>query len=355
MDLAPLRMDDHGPPLYLAPGKIWDSQRLHLAIRPGFLTKLNQEEQNGRPWEVSLEAPKLKSRIKSLPPLALTESVSRTRLLLGGTRVDLLTGSPVLRARVSEYFASYLACGTDSPAAEAWIEPFSPSKSLTGFWESSDPEFHELDGFVLQRDFVARVLDSKEDTPRVAAWLAPDLDDAIHNFLRWFLPPLLLGRGAFLMHATGVVRDGRGYVLFGQSGAGKSTSASLIARSDPKAVIVGDDAVIIRFTDGARQPLLESAPLGCGYTRSAPPSASAPLSALLSIHQARAHHVRPLSAAEGVASLLASAMWLDPAASCDERFSLAHRFTTQFPGVQRLQFAKDAGFWPLLISLGATT
>jgi hypothetical protein len=256
---------------------------------------------------------------------------------VAGVRVDLLTGEASFAARAREYFRAYPGRG---PAVfEARLDPLVRTRAL---WEDEDPEFHPAGSFVIQRDFCAR----HESDARAVALLNPEGDDGLHNFLRWLLPPLLLRKGAFLLHGTGIVRDGKGYVFFGPSGAGKSTTAALVREADPRATVVGDDAVIVSL-EGAR-PRLHAAPLGCGYSTDAPPNLSAPLAGLFALEQGEAHAVQPLEAAGGVASLLASAMCVRYGDDAEGRIGLAAGFAGAGTGIRRLVFRKDAGFWPLV-------
>lgn len=55
--------------------------------------------------------------------------------------------------------------------------------------------------------------------------------------------------GDILLHASGVILDGKGYAFIGTSGAGKSTLASTLAE-EPAVTVLGEDQVILRLIDG---------------------------------------------------------------------------------------------------------
>jgi len=55
--------------------------------------------------------------------------------------------------------------------------------------------------------------------------------------------------GDLILHASGAIKDGRGYCFIGQAGAGKSTLARALAK-DPQATILGEDTLILRYLDG---------------------------------------------------------------------------------------------------------
>ncbi len=55
--------------------------------------------------------------------------------------------------------------------------------------------------------------------------------------------------GDLILHASGAIKDGRGYCFIGQAGAGKSTLARALAQ-DPGTVILGEDTLILRNIGG---------------------------------------------------------------------------------------------------------
>jgi hypothetical protein len=59
----------------------------------------------------------------------------------------------------------------------------------------------------------------------------------------------LASLGDLMLHACGVVVDGKGYAFVGSAGAGKSTLASSLAR-DHAFLVLGEDQVILRFLEG---------------------------------------------------------------------------------------------------------
>ncbi len=270
---------------------------------------------------------------------------------IAGVGIRLRTSSEKVRRYCEFFFLGFHACGTID--LELTVEPYGPTAGFPDLWEDPDPEFDLRGDAVVQRDFVARRLPFREAEPeqpdRVVAWLAPEVEDAVHNLLRWALIPRLLRSHAFLVHAAGIVRNGVGYLFFGQSGAGKSTVTGFIAKSDPHAIVLGDDGVIIEFAEGQALPSIHAAPLGSGYSRVAPPPLSAPLGGLFALSQDEAHRVVPLAPAEGAAALLASAMCVDASADLDLRMDLSVRFAFSKCGIHRLQFRRDPGFWPLIL------
>lgn len=95
----------------------------------------------------------------------------------------------------------------------------------------------------------------------------------------------LLGRrGGCLIHASGSVIDGCGYLFSGHSGAGKSTLAAMFA--DQGAVVLSDERLVLtRETDGY---LMHGTPwVGSGQYAA---NAAGPLTALYTIAHGRHGH-----------------------------------------------------------------
>jgi hypothetical protein len=79
---------------------------------------------------------------------------------------------------------------------------------------------------------------------------AVELEDPIHmaveNLLRSCLAWTVLRRGGLMLHAASVVREGRCYLFFGTSNAGKSTIASICGGQ-----VISDDLTMVMPEGGA--------------------------------------------------------------------------------------------------------
>ena len=282
--------------------------------------------------------------LRCLEKVEYQPNANRFPVEIGGVRLDIITSSPVLMTQIANLFSSYY--GQGNTVAELYLEAHDHSY----LWEDPNSEFDIQDPYVVQRDFAAKRLSSENKIQKAVAILPTGLDDSIHNLLRWFLPPLLLNRGAFLMHAAGLIRNGLGYVFFGQSGAGKSTTVGLAKEYDSNVAILGDDAVIIQMSHAAAQPRVFTAPLGSSFFKMSPLSIDVPLAGLYSLQQETKTEIKNIGFAEGVASLLASAMSVRFQDSIEERMALAARFAFSNPGIKRLFFKRDPEFWNIIIN-----
>jgi hypothetical protein len=165
----------------------------------------------------------------------------------------------------------------------------------------------------------------------------------IENFLRLTTARLALAHGGLLLHASGVILDGCGYAFFGHSGAGKSTAASLAPAG---CTILSDDLVLL--APQADAVWLYGVPF-CGEALDAPRSnAAAPLCGLFALEQWPEHSLAPLSPPLAAAELLAAAPFVTGDAEALQQALAVCATLAATICIQRLRFAPDAGFWPLV-------
>lgn len=143
---------------------------------------------------------------------------------------------------------------------------------------------------------------------------APALHDPFIYPLDQLVTMMVLAhhRGGAILHAAGVTRKGRAIACVGVSGAGKSTLSNLL---DETFTRLSDDRVIVRFADTL--PVLFGTPWA-GEAGIACPE-SAPLTALVFLHQAAAPEIRPIKRDAALRQLLPtlSVPWFDERAACD--------------------------------------
>jgi len=161
---------------------------------------------------------------------------------------------------------------------------------------------------------------------------------ALENFVRLACSLALLKEGALLLHASAVVRRGRGLVFSGPSGAGKTT----VARLAGDGVVLGDELVVV-----GRDGRVHGTPFW-GELSGAPQPAPVPLGGLYFLRQGDRHAVAPLSAREGLAALFANVLFRarEPVLVA-ELMDVAAAIAAAVPAYT-LTFRRDAGFWELV-------
>jgi hypothetical protein len=171
-----------------------------------------------------------------------------------------------------------------------------------------------------------------------------DLRQAVENYLRFFVSTLALRTGGFLLHSSGVIRDGQAWLFFGPSGAGKTTAAT---HSWPTAELLGDDLVLVEpWRTGFRAC---GVPFRGTFEGPANSSSAAPIAMACRIFQAPEVRLEEVSRVVQAAEVLGELPFLlsDPElqARASER---AHEFVRAVP-VRRLYLRPDSSFWDVLI------
>lgn len=119
---------------------------------------------------------------------------------------------------------------------------------------------------------------------------------------------VLASRGGLVLHSCGFETDGRGVVLAGRSGAGKTTTARFL---DPRgdATVFSDDRTVVRRTDAGWRVHGTPWPGDARIAR----QASAPLSALVFLTKSEHNAMVPIGRADALRRLLivASVPWYD--------------------------------------------
>lgn len=151
-----------------------------------------------------------------------------------------------------------------------------------------------------------------------------------------YLARLSRGRGV-LVHGCGLLHDGRGILLLGTSGAGKSTSARLWAQK-PGVTILSDDRIVLRADAEGGYRIYGTPWHGdAGYES----PVSAPLDAVFVLEQAPRNRVIDLTSAAAVSQMMVRAF---PAMWDQRGLEFAVTFLSQMTArlpVRRLQFLPE--------------
>jgi len=149
----------------------------------------------------------------------------------------------------------------------------------------------------------------------------------------------------FIVHSSGVIRDGRGYVFFGPPESGKSTIASL----SRKFTVIHDDMNIVTL-DG-KSVMIEGVPFNPKLINRT--NEKAPLSMICSLHKSDTVKLERGSADEFTRKVLAEIFLPMPLFSNDRKSAFQYLLTcvrelSQKVPYYRLYFKKDERFWDII-------
>jgi hypothetical protein len=168
-------------------------------------------------------------------------------------------------------------------------------------------------------------------------------DRSLENYLRVLFAHLVLRRGGFLLHGSGLVREGKAYLFFGPSGSGKTTVTTLT----PEALVLSDDLVmVLRGSAGGFEAC--SVPFR-GQLAPDPISAGSwPIAGFFRLVQAPQDRLSRVRGAAAMGELSTSLPFvLDRAEGASEAMGTLAEVASRVP-VFRLEFRKDRTFWQLI-------
>jgi hypothetical protein len=170
---------------------------------------------------------------------------------------------------------------------------------------------------------------------------------ALENYIRCAVAWCAVTRGGALVHGAGLVRNGRGYLFFGESGAGKST----LAASSRRGAVVSDDLSLLLPREGGGLDLVGS-PFRGTYEGGDPVVGRYPLAAGFRIVKAKAAEVRPVSRVVAFGQLVGNLTFV--AEAFGERPDLFASVEAAFAPVplHHLAFRKDDTYWDAIDAAG---
>lgn len=179
-----------------------------------------------------------------------------------------------------------------------------------------------------------------------SGWMRPASNyviEEIDYFLRVVCALYAFQAGGLLFHAAGIIREGKAYVFFGHSGAGKTTLSRLSSHYQ----VLNDDLVLLQPQED-RSWHVYSTPFFNPTQIDPQGNDHAPLVGLYSLVQAKQVFLEPASPGLALAEIIANV----PVLSTDTRqtgtlFTRGQTLLTQVP-IFRLHFRKDATFWDIL-------
>lgn len=198
-----------------------------------------------------------------------------------------------------------------------------------------------LDGdrWTIARSDCHAVVDLRAGRGRI---VQPPHPYATDTMLRVVHSVLLARAGGLLLHASSAVRNGRAYVFFGRSGAGKST---IVGMAPPDVTVLSEEISYVR-RDAAGY-------VGCGTPFTGElnrrgDNVEAPLAAAYLLVQGDTHRMEPLVPADALRALLQCVLcFAGDGGVTRDAFAAACDLVERIP-VRRLVFRRDPGVWDLV-------
>lgn len=197
----------------------------------------------------------------------------------------------------------------------------------------------EGDRWTIARSDCRAVVDLQEGRGRIVQPPHPYATDTV---LRVVHSVLLARRGGLLLHASSAIRNGRAYVFFGRSGAGKST---IVGLAPPDATVLSEEISYVRRDAHGY--------VGCGTPFTGElnrrgDNVEAPMAGAFLLVQGNEHRIEPMAPADALRALLQCVLCFagDEDVSRDA-FTAACDLVERLP-VQRLVFRRDAAVWDLI-------
>src|SRR5262245_10203186 len=167
-------------------------------------------------------------------------------------------------------------------------------------------------------------------------------DRGLENFLRPLTASYILARGGLLLHAAGVVRDGRAYVFFGPSGSGKTTVTELSARD----LVLSDDLTLVVPVDSGFAAA--GIPFGMAHHHVPDSSGWFPIAALARLVQAADVRRERLTGGRALAEIASCLPFVNhEGGEAARALEVAGRLLNAVPA-WRLSFRKEDSFWEVL-------
>jgi len=213
--------------------------------------------------------------------------------------------------------------------------PSGPKETGETFWEVAsdseatyitamlkDPERDPL--LVIPRDSLSWQLYTQLSGPE-----ADPLPYPLDGLILYFLTSI---KGGLMLHGSGVVCDGRGWIFTGKSGSGKTTMAMIFDRNGDR--VIHDDRLIVK-NEGGRW-LMHSTPV---YRNDEPRSAS--VDHLWVISHGRSNISEPLSGAEAAGMIISNSVQQNWDRDAAGRLIAQAEALTSSVMVSRLSFLPD--------------
>jgi len=163
----------------------------------------------------------------------------------------------------------------------------------------------------------------------------------IEQFLRVVTAIQVFKKGGLFVHSAGLIKNGKGYLFSGYSGAGKTT----ICRISQDCQVLNDDLVILY--PGEQKWTISATPFS-NPTQVQPGTGSGNLEMIVHLKQASYHKIRSVPFHEALSSLISHVPVISAAPRFSEDLFKRSVEIIRNTEVRELSFTTDNGFWKLI-------
>ena len=257
-------------------------------------------------------------------------------LSIGEISVFVFSESQEFMAQIEERYANFISTEM-APLLEIEVNIVSEERvpNLSTGMERPEVTF---DHGTERGTFVWQGLSGEVDLVSRKARMSCTSDPiALNSFLRFVYSLVLLKEAGFLVHASGLIQNQKGYIFPGKSGVGKTT----IARLSPGTTLLSDDIPLVKMVD---TPHIFGTPFW-GNLAVGGEKTSAPLAGIYFPVKDKKNYTERLKPRQVFERLLPNVVFFFKNEKFSEQlFNLSFDLATKIPGYE-LHFLPDFSFW----------
>jgi hypothetical protein len=263
---------------------------------------------------------------------------------IGSVNVNVRSNTESLLSYLYNQYSRYLS--NEEPDVDLVLD-YEPEMIVSSNFQSYTPLLKAdfCDGhYLLETNSFHGVIDPTYRSARLTLRSSVSLPD-IEYFIRILLSFGLFLKGGFLLHSSGIVHNGKAYIFFGKSGAGKSTVAWIMREK----LILSDDLVAILPLP--QTILAYSTPFwNPGWDQHPPQHVE--LAGFFQLFQSKRLHLERINTAAAVAALIANIPILPQEPTlCTALFDIVNTVIARVE-TYNLYFTPDREFWKILPGTG---
>lgn len=262
--------------------------------------------------------------------------VAELGLKIADLRTVILTGDPDVADLVKGRYTGFLSEGAPYWRITIGVGPATAVPSAAGVVVRRNGGSGRF--LVERQDFVGSV-DLRERSGQVV--LAEPDEISLDCFLRVAYSLALVEAGGLLVHASSLMREGKGYLFCGPSGSGKTT----VARLSPDATLLTDEISIVMVSDA--HAFCYGTPFWGELARGGE-HRSAPLVGIYFLHKAGRHAVEALRPRQSLERLLPNVLFFAREAELTARLLRISADLIEAVPCFDLSFRPDPGFWEVV-------